>query len=247
MDKNGLAVAAVVVSMLALVVAIVALLSTPEAPPDRSQDVTALQAKLDETLAAVASLKASGSGSLGAVRDLSARVDKVEEKVVALADYPAPAAAAAPVDREMVRDLMREEMRAQMERMRDNMRRQPQDEATALKERAGLTPEKTEKVLALRKELSDGIRNIWRENKGGDREANMKLMNELRQNTEKQMAEFLTAEELAKVKETERGPRWGRGRGNRGGPPGRGRDLGDRENRENQDNRRAPPEETPAF
>jgi TolA-binding protein len=250
MEKNGLSIAAVVVGMLALVVAIVAMLSTPDAPPDPSPQIRALDEKLTDALVKIRDLKEASVQREDAERDLAAQLSRMERRVADLADRPR-----AQVDQDAVREALRNEVRAQWDRFRGPDRGGPENEADALQKAAGLTPEKAEKVLALRREVTEGIRNIWRENKGGDREGNMKLMNELRENVEKRIAELLTPEEREKVNALQHGhrggqmgnPRWGRGGWDR---RGRGdRRKGDERggNAAGQDDRRAPPEEAPVF
>ena len=65
--------------------------------------------------------------------------------------------------------------------------------------------------------MTEGTREIWRQNRGGDREKNVKLMNQLRRKTDEEVAGLLTPEQMKKYKAMQNrgGGRRGRGRDRR--------------------------------
>lgn len=237
MGTKTLSVAALGVGTVALILAIVALLSGPEGADDVRREVAGLETRMGELGEDVAGVSSAVRETPVKLANLSRRTETLESRVASLVDRPAaepaPQTGGAEVDaeggEEKLRELVREEMQAQvrtmMERFRGGMggqggRRGRGVTAESLKGDLGLDEEKAASVVELRRKVSEGIRNIWRENRDGDRAQNIELMNELRRKTDEEIAKLLTPEQLEKYKALS-----DRGRGRRG----RGRDR-DRRN-----------------
>ena len=122
-------------------------------------------------------------------------------------------------------------MRAQFERMRAGRGGQqggqqrgdaPDMSAAGIGKRIGLDEEKAAKLAQIYKKRSDGIGDIWRNNRGGTREKNIALMREAQKKNDEQVAGLLTAEQIKEFKKMQDEARRARTRG-RGGRGGRGR------------------------
>jgi len=160
----------------------------PTSADDRSARITALEGRVDalrdqlvETKAKLQRLRA---------RDEGADFEEIEEIVDG-------------VIRDAVREELRETMRRFWEERRrggggGDRRRGPPD-AEDLAENLDLDGDKAELVADAFRELGEGIRDIWRENRGGSREENVRLMRELEGEVKARLAEELTEEELARV------------------------------------------------
>jgi hypothetical protein len=128
-----------------------------------------------------------------------------------------------------VKDVVRAELQAQMTQMRGRMgagaggaggqggaggrgAQAPQIDAATIKEQLGFDDAKSEKVAQAAAELRTKIRDIWRS--GGDAAANQAAMEQARAQAEAKAAEFLTPDEMTKVKawvekqESDRRARW---------------------------------------
>lgn len=224
--------AGLVVGVIALLLVLVALVSRPEGADDVRAELPALKKDLSGLKGQVAKAS-SGSGEVSAqvqelraeLRKLSVRTVRLERALAAAAERPAPGAAVqAGLGEERVREILREEMQAQMARFAGG-RGAPggggrQDTPTALRETVGLDEKKAEQVAQIYQKMSEDVRNIWRENRGGDRDKNVELMRELQKKTEGEIAKLLTAEEMEKYRQwqqsrSRRGRRGGRDRGGR--------------------------------
>ena len=235
-----LPVAGVVAGILALFLSSAALFSSPGGGEELGQrlaslneSVSALKGRIDSLEADVASITAKSGDASKAVTDLSARVAGAEAGVArvgrSLEGLPdAPAAGGAGVDPDKLREAVQAEIRAAFDRFRQQAggrggdRRDP---AQSLREDVGLTEDVTAKVTDIRQKMRDEIGRIWRENRGGDRDANRKLMEEMFRKTEGEIAKVLTPEQMEKYRAWNEEQRRNRGRG-RGPGGGRGRPQG---------------------
>lgn len=234
MGTKTLSLAGIAVGTLALILALVALLTTgPEEADGAKQEVAALKTELGELKDDLARMSSDSNEASMKLAKLSGRTAALEREVAAApkrgAEEPAaPAEVDEEKQRELVGELVRDEMqrgmREMMERFRGGMagRRGRGTTPEALREELGLDAEKAEQIAQLHQKMGEGIRNIWRENTGGDREKNVELMNELRRKIEEETAKLLTPEQLEKYKEMQERGRGGRRRGPRGGRRGEG-------------------------
>jgi phage shock protein A len=241
MDGNGLAKAAVAVAVLALIVAVASLLSAPTevaaqrvtpAPDARlTNEVTALQDSLKSCETSLGSTRQELAKIATRLAALEARTTEANETV-----------AKPEIDTDMVRALLREEIQAQMDRFRGpgGDPRQQARGPEAIAERLGVDQETADKIAAIQQSVTEQVRDIWRENKGGDRDGNMRLMNEVREKVEAEIATLLTPEQMEMLRQMDPGA--GRRPGGRGG---RGGNRGG--NRGNDAEPAAPAEDTPAF
>jgi hypothetical protein len=226
-------VACVAVAVLALFVSSAALV----VGSGGDGDMTTTLAELNDSLVAldgrVAALKAEVAAAPEVPDEMSttlsglrARVAKSETEAArlgrAVVEIPEPAAAAAGIDPVKLREIVQKEMPAIREQMGRERADRGRREATArIREGFGLNEEKAEKVYAVQRKAFGEMGRLWRENRG-DRNAMRKAMEGLWDGAEKEMAEFLSEEELAKVhKWREQMAQRMRDRGNQGG--GRGR------------------------
>jgi hypothetical protein len=254
MEARTLSAAGFAVGTLALVLAVVALLTRPEGADDPREELAAVRGEvsaLNEKLAAASVAEASASAREA---ELSGRVTELERAVAEFgelgraeaAEVPADQAVPAEVDEERLRELIsevaREEMRNGVREVMDRFRGGrggPGMDADGLREQLGLEAEQAEKVAEFGRRMNEEIRNIWQENRGGGRDQNRELMDELRQKTEEEIGKLLTPEQMERYRamRDERGRRgWGRRRG-------RPRD-GDRPGGEPD---RQPPADAPVF
>ncbi len=237
-----LSAAGIAVGLLALLLAPVGCVATPEGVDGVRAELGALR----KQLAKVSS--SPGDEVLAELEELRRRLEKVSGEIELLdgavaraADRPAAGAAReAGLSEARVREIVREMIRARLARSRGAGGQAGTGGeagrgaragrggrgmiAGTLAERIGLDEEKAEKIaLALRK-MGEDMRDIWRENRGGGREQIRELMRELREKSEGEIAKLLTPEELEKFREwrTETRRRWGGGRSGRRGRRNRG-------------------------
>lgn len=254
METKTLSAAAFAVGTLALVLAVVGLLTRPEGADDVRQELDTLREEvgaLEGKLAAASLAEASASARAA---ELSGRMTELERAVAdlgelsraAVAEVPAGPVEPAEVDEERLRTLIsevaREEMRNGAREMMDRFRGGRGGrgvDADGLRERLGLEAEQAEKVAELSRKMSEEVRNIWRENRGGGRDQNRELMAELRRKTDEEVGKLLTPEQMERYKamQDERDRR-GRG-GRRGGRRDRERPGAEPD--------RQPPADAPVF
>lgn len=231
-----LPVACVVIAVLALFVASVALVAgsgDDGGMAARLGDLNSSLAALDGRVAAlgaeVASASTAPDETSTTLSSLRARVAKAETEAAllgrAVAEIPEPPAAAgagAALDPAKMREIVQKEITTVREQMGRERADRGRREATArIREGFGLTEEKADKVYAVQRKTFGEMGRLWRENRG-DRDAMGKAMDDLWKGAEKEMGEFLSEEELDKVRKwREQMAQRMRDRGNQGG--GRGR------------------------
>ncbi len=92
--------------------------------------------------------------------------------------------------------------------------------AAALRRRLGLDEDTAEKLAEACRKRSEGLRDIWRTNRGGKKDAKIKLMRELRKKSDEEIAKLLTPDQLKEFEkmqdEMRRPRRGGRHRGRHG-------------------------------
>jgi len=231
---KAFSVAGIAAGLLALVLALAALVGMPEAAQVTREDLArvgdeakALQVRIKALEEKLDALDKRLSGELGArigetgrtLSDLKREVSRLDK---ALAEGTRPAAGPEPaqagaLDEARVREIVRQELQAA-----GPGRRGPMDPGQALRDRLGLDAEKAERVSAILARMGQEMGQIWRDNRGGDRDENRRLMREVQAKAEAELAKVLSPEEMEKYRqmqeEFER---------RFGGPPrGRGRDRG---------------------
>ena len=234
METKTLSLAGLAVAALAVILAVVALATRPEDPADPRQELAALKTELADLNDGLAKTSSVAEETSMRLARLTSRSAALEREVSSLAERPAAeaveAAEAAEIDDEKLREFVREEMergvREMMERFRRDFggRRGRGVTAESLREGLGLEEDKAGRIVEMRNKMGEGIRDIWRENRGGDREKNVELMNELRRKTEGEIGMLLTPEQAEKYRQMQDRGRGRRGRGRRQ----RGEDRGER-------------------
>ncbi|MHC4503124.1 MAG: FecR family protein [Planctomycetota bacterium] len=92
--------------------------------------------------------------------------------------------------------------------------------ASMLRQRLGLDEDTARKLAELCRKRSEALRDIWRTDRGGKKDAKIKLMRELRKKSDEEIAELLTPDQLREFEKTQdelrRTRRGGRHRGRHG-------------------------------
>jgi len=172
---------------------------------------------LDELSVRVMALKSEQSKTKDTLEELTTKVQELSEQIKKMEGQPVATATGqttvAAVDDEKIRGIVRQEIQAQMAR---GFGRQREDARTALKTRVGLDDAKTEQVAQIVDKLSGDIRDVWQNNRGGDRDQNIAQMQELQKAADEQVAGILTPDEMEKYNQ------WQVEQRNRGGRSRRG-------------------------
>jgi len=192
-----------------------------------NSSLEALDGRVAALGAEVASASEAPGGASTTLSGLRARVATAETEAArlerAVAEIPEPpAAAGAAFDPAKMREVIQKEITTVREQQgREQADRRQRDATARIREGFGLNEEKAGKVYEVQRKAFGEMGRLWRENRG-DRDAMRKAMEGLWDKAEKDMSEFLSEEELAKVhKWREQMAQRMRGRGNQGG--GRGR------------------------
>lgn len=236
-----LSVGALAAGLIALALALAALVGMPEAPKVRPDDLASVTSKVESVEAQLKALEgklttieARMKSELGArseetsrtLAELKRELGRLDRGLATISSKPATEGGAAPqagFDETKIRELVRQELQA----AGGPGRPRPFDRDALLRERLGLDGEKAEKVAEILARAAQEMGQIWRENRGGDRDRNRQLMRELQAKTEEELAKVLSPEEMEKYRQMReeleaRVERFGRGRGrDRGGeaPP----------------------------
>jgi outer membrane murein-binding lipoprotein Lpp len=189
-----------ILSIIGLVLAAIALAVSVKTNC-KKPDTSASDAKIKELTAQVNELEA-------VIEDQATDIDELNIEIAAIESTMQPSV---PIDQ--VKDLVRTEMQEQMTQWRGRQRggqggqagaagvpTTPEEQKAWLKDNAGIEGEKAETVIASMTELRDTIRGIWRDNKGGSRDANVELMRLETEKADQKLVGVLSAEELTKLK-----------------------------------------------
>jgi hypothetical protein len=194
--------------------------------------VSALEGRIDSLRGEVADAAMSG-GASEELAALNARIGRAESGVArlgrSLAEIPKVAEAparGAEIDTDKLREIARAEIKATFDRFRERGmagrggdQADRRDPTQSLREDVGLTEKVAANVNGIRRKMGEEIGGIWRENRGGDRDANRKLMEGVFKKTEGEIAKVLTPEQMGKYRTWNEAQRRNRGHGRR--PPQR--------------------------
>lgn len=182
---------------------------------------------MSATNAAISDLTAKVQALAKQLDDQAADVDELNVEIGALERGQKPSI---PVDQ--IKETVRQEMQQQFAQFRNrggqggpagqgpNANMSPEQQKTMLKDQVGIEGEKADAVVKEMGALRESIRGIWRENKGGSRDANVELMRAETEKSDQKLAALLTPEELGKVKTMREQMMANFGRGRRGGNGG---------------------------
>jgi hypothetical protein len=188
-----------ILSIIALALAAIALAISFKASC-KKPDTSVADAKIKELTAQVKELET-------VIEDQATDIDELNIEIAAIESTMQPSV---PVER--VKELVRAEMQEQMTQWRGRQRGgqggaggapvTPEEQKTWLKDNVAIEGEKADAVIASMTELRDTIRVIWRENKGGSRDANVELMRAETEKADQKLVGVLSAEEMEKFKAT---------------------------------------------
>ncbi len=212
--------------ILSLIAIVLAGMSLAKPPPPRPDDQRAPQAPPppanDARIIAAEDRAAALEKRVASLAADVARLTAAKAEAPVAASSGAPAVAGDAAGDDHIKAVVQAELQAQMQKMRaqwgggGGQGGPPPIDANAIKQQLGVDDTKAEQLSKLANDLRATTRDIFRQNKGGDRDGNMKLMAEERTKAEAKAAEILSPEEMTKLKallDQQRGPG-----GRRGGP-----------------------------